>query len=305
MDGMIIDDNDILVRPEAMEAIHADLEQLYDRLGAGQAPVFVTLATLSDAVMARAAALRVELDRHTHRYYVLDEPSIPDSEYDRLFDELQALEAANPSLLTLDSPTQRIGGRPLGQFAAVRHRLPMLSIRTETATQASSAQNFDSRVRKELGLKESDPAVEYVAELKFDGLAMSLRYERGVLVQATTRGDGEMGKDVTQNIRTIRQIPLRLPADAPAVLEVRGEIYMRRAEFEALKERQRAKIAQGAKGEKTFVNSRNAAAVACANSTRRLWLTGGLAFLPMGWTRSRRLTRAARRSTRICSCCWP
>ena len=217
-------------------------------------------AALSDAVMARAAALRAELDRHAHCYYVLDEPSIPDSEYDRLFNELQALEAANPHLLTLDSPTQRIGGKPLGQFAPVRHRLPMLSIRTETDTQASGAENFDSRVRKELGLKESDPAVEYVAELKFDGLAMSLRYERGVLVQAATRGDGEVGEDVTQNIRTIRQIPLRLPADAPAALEVRGEVYMRRAEFEALNERQRAKIAQGAKGEKTFVNPRNAAA---------------------------------------------
>ena len=220
----------------------------------------MTPSTLSDAAVACAAALRAELDRHAHRYYVLDEPGIPDSEYDRLFNELQALEAANPHLLTLVSPTQRIGGRPLGQFALVRHRLPMLSIRTETNTEASGAQNIDSRVRKELGLKESDPAVEYVAELKFDGLAMSLRYERGVLLQAATRGDGEVGEDVTQNIRTIRQIPLRLPADAPAVLEVRGEVYMRRAEFEALNERQRAKIAQGAKGEKTFVNPRNAAA---------------------------------------------
>ena len=220
----------------------------------------MTPLPLPGGVMACVAALRAELDLHAHRYYVLDEPSIPDGEYDRLFNELHALEAANPGLLALDSPTQRVGGKPLGQFATVRHRLPMLSIRTETDTEASGAQNFDSRVRKELGLKESDPPVDYVAELKFDGLAMSLRYEHGTLVQAATRGDGAVGEDVTQNIRTIRQIPLRLPADAPAVLEVRGEVYMRRAEFEGLNERQRAKIAQGAKGEKIFVNPRNAAA---------------------------------------------
>ena len=211
-------------------------------------------------VPARMAALRTELDLHAHRYYVLDEPSIPDSEYDRLFDELRVLEAAHPELMSPDSPTQRVGGKPLGQFASVRHRVPMLSIRTETDTEATGARNFDSRVRKELGLGESDPPVEYVAELKFDGLAMSLRYEHGILVQAATRGDGEVGEDVTQNIRTIRQIPLRLPADAPPVMEVRGEVYMRRAEFEALNERQREKMAQGAKGEKTFVNPRNAAA---------------------------------------------
>ncbi|SFU48646.1 DNA ligase (NAD+) [Polaromonas sp. YR568] len=200
------------------------------------------------------------LHQHAHRYYVLDDPSVPDAEYDRLFRELQALEAAHPELLTPDSPTQRVGGKPLDQFASVRHKVPMLSIRTETDTEATGAQNFDTRVRKELGLVESDPPVEYVAELKFDGLAMSLRYENGILVQAATRGDGEVGEDVTQNIRTINQIPLRLPADAPPVMEVRGEVYMRRADFEALNEKQREKIAQGAKGEKTFVNPRNAAA---------------------------------------------
>ncbi len=208
----------------------------------------------------RSAVLRAELHAHAHRYYVLDEPTIPDSEYDRLFKELQDLEAAHPELLTPDSPTQRVGGKPLGQFASVRHKIPMLSIRTETDTEASGAQNFDTRVRKELGLAESEPPVEYVAELKFDGLAMSLRYEHGVLVQAATRGDGEVGEDVTQNIRTIRQIPLKLPSDAPPVLEVRGEVYMRRPDFEALNEKQREKIAAGAKGEKTFVNPRNAAA---------------------------------------------
>lgn len=208
----------------------------------------------------RVAALRAELHLHAHRYYVLDEPTIPDAEYDKLFKELQALEAAHPELLTPDSPTQRVGGKPLDQFASVRHKVPMLSIRTETDTEATGAQNFDTRVRKELGLAESDPPVEYVAELKFDGLAMSLRYKNGILVQAATRGDGEVGEDVTQNIRTINQIPLRLPADAPPVMEVRGEVYMRRADFEALNEKQREKIAQGAKGEKTFVNPRNAAA---------------------------------------------
>ena len=208
----------------------------------------------------RVAQLQKQLHEHAHRYYVLDDPQIPDAEYDRLFRELQALEAAHPELRSPDSPTLRVGGKPLAQFASVRHKVPMLSIRTETDTEATGAQNFDTRVRKELGLAEAEPPVEYAAELKFDGLAMSLRYEHGVLVQAATRGDGETGEDVTQNIRTINQIPLRLPADAPPVIEVRGEVYMRRDDFESLNEKQREKIAQGAKGEKTFVNPRNAAA---------------------------------------------
>ena len=222
---------------------------------------------------ARVAQLRAQLHHHGHQYYVLDAPTIPDAEYDRLFKELQALEAAHLELNSPDSPTQRVGGKPLDAFVSVRHAMPMLSIRTETDTEASGAQAFDARIRKELSLTESDPLVDYVAELKFDGLAMSLRYEQGVLVQAATRGDGEMGEDVTQNIRTIGQIPLKLhtppPSDSlfddvdlrvPDVLEVRGEVYMARADFEALNERQRARIAQGMKGEKTFVNPRNAAA---------------------------------------------
>ena len=217
-------------------------------------------APAAETPAERAKVLRNTLAQHAHRYYVLDEPSLPDAEYDRLFKELQALEAAHPELLTPDSPTQRVGGKALAQFAPVRHRVPMLSIRTETDTEATGAQNFDTRVRKELALAPDAPAVEYVAELKFDGLAMSLRYEAGVLVQAATRGDGETGEDVTQNIRTIAQIPLRLPPDCPPVLEVRGEVYMRRADFEDLNDRQRAKIAAGVKGEKTFVNPRNAAA---------------------------------------------
>jgi DNA ligase (NAD+) len=210
----------------------------------------------------RATRLRDELHHHAHRYYVLDEPEVPDAEYDRLFQELQALEAEHPELLTPDSPTQRVLGRVLDGFVPVRHAVPMLSIRTETDTEATGAVAFDARVRRELGLKETDPPLEYAAELKFDGLAINLRYEMGVLVQAATRGNGETGEDVTQNIRTIQQIPLRLrfAGAPPAVIEVRGEVYIRRDDFEALNERQRALIAQGAKNEKTFVNPRNAAA---------------------------------------------
>ena len=220
------------------------------------------------SIAEQAAQLRAQLHHHGYLYHVLDAPTLPDAEYDRLFKALQELETAHPELITPDSPTQRVGGKPLEGFAGVKHALPMLSIRTETNTQASGAEAFDTRIRKELGLGESAPAVEYVAELKFDGLAMSLRYEHGILVQAATRGDGEMGEDVTHNIRTIGQIPLKLqsPSDnhaalpIPSVLEVRGEVYMARADFEALNERQRDRIASGDKGEKTFVNPRNAAA---------------------------------------------
>ena len=231
---------------------------------------------------SRAEQLRGQINAHAHNYYVLDAPQIPDAEYDKLFAELQALEAAHPQLQSLDSPTQRVGGKALAQFASVRHKVPMLSIRTETDTEATGAQNFDTRVRKELGLTQADPAVEYVAELKFDGLAMSLRYENGVLVQAATRGDGETGEDVTQNIRTINQIPLKLPQGAPAVLEVRGEVYMRRGDFDALNERQRSKIAQGMKGEKTFVNPRNAAAGAVRQLDSSIAAQRPLSFFAYG-----------------------
>lgn len=210
---------------------------------------------LEPDVVARAAALRETLRACDHAYYVLDAPQVPDAEYDRLFRELQALEAACPELLTPDSPTQRVGGVALPQFRPVRHAVPMLSIRTETDTEDSGALAFDARVRRELGLGEHAPPVEYCAELKFDGLAISLRYEAGVLVCAATRGDGETGEDVTQNVRNIRQIPLRLCSETPpAVLEVRGEVYMRRDDFVRLNE------AQQMRGEKTFVNPRNAAA---------------------------------------------
>ena len=208
----------------------------------------------------RAQALRAQIEHHAQLYYTLDAPVLPDAEYDKLFRELQALEAAHPDLVTPDSPTQRVIGRVLDGFKPVRHAVPMLSIRTETDTQTSGAESFDARVRRELELDENAAAIDYVTELKFDGLAMNLRYEQGVLVQAATRGDGETGEDVTQNIRTIGQIPLRLKGCRAPVLEVRGEVYMRRDAFDALNERQRELIAAGAKNEKTFVNPRNAAA---------------------------------------------
>ena len=215
----------------------------------------------SPAQSERAAQLRAALHHHAHLYYTLDAPEIPDAEYDRLFTELDALEAAYPTLRTSDSPTQRVLGRVLDGFTPVRHAVPMLSIRTETDYASTGASAFDARVRKELALPADAPPVEYSAELKFDGLAVNLRYVNGQLLQAATRGDGETGEDVTQNIRTIGQVPLRLhSATPPAVLEVRGEVYMRRDDFEALNERQREKIAQGQKNEKTFVNPRNAAA---------------------------------------------
>lgn len=234
-------------------------------------------------IQERVDALRELLHHHAHRYYVLDDPEIPDAEYDRLFRELQELETQHPELLAPDSPTQRVGGQVLEGFAKVRHRVPMLSIRTETDIEATGAQNFDARVRKELGLAPADPPVEYVAELKFDGLAINLRYERGVLVQAATRGDGEIGEDVTQNIRGIGQIPLRLPKDAPPVLEVRGEVYMRRDDFEKLNELQREKIAKGHKNEKTYVNPRNAAAGAVRQLDPAISRQRPLSFFAYGW----------------------
>ncbi len=249
---------------------------------AGEAGIPMTLPP-SVSPSARAETLRALLHHHAHRYYVLDAPEIPDAEYDRLFQELQALEAQYPELRTPDSPTQRVGGKLLEGFAKVRHTVPMLSIRTETDIEATGARNFDARVRRELGLAADAPPVEYVAELKFDGLAINLRYENACLVQAATRGDGEVGEDVTQNIRTIGQIPLRLPADAPPLLEVRGEVYMRRDDFERLNESQRARIARGEKHEKTFVNPRNAAAGAVRQLDPAIARQRPLSFYAYGW----------------------
>ncbi len=228
---------------------------------------------------ARAASLRAALNRYAHEYYVLDQPSVPDAEYDRLYRALEALEAEHPELRTPDSPTLRVGGAVLPEFAPVRHVVPMLSIRTETDTTADGALAFDASVRRELGLAESDPPVEYAAELKFDGLAINLRYEQGFLVQAATRGDGATGEDVTQNIRTIRQIPLGLrPVDGavPDVLEVRGEVYMRRDDFERLNARQRER------GEKTFVNPRNTAAGAVRQLDPKMAAERPLSFFAYG-----------------------
>ena len=203
----------------------------------------------------RAARLREEIRGHEYRYYVEDSPVIPDAEFDKLFRELQELEAKHPELITLDSPTLRVGGKPLDAFKPVRHAVPMLSIRTETDISDQGAIAFDARVRRELGLSETAPPVEYVCELKFDGLAVNLRYEYGKLTQATTRGDGETGEDITNNILTIGDIPHQLEgAGWPAHLEIRGEVFMPRAGFKRLNERALAA------GEKTFANPRNAAA---------------------------------------------
>lgn len=218
----------------------------------------------SEQAIQQIAQLRKQICQYDYEYYVLDSPTVPDSEYDRLFRELQALEQAHPDLIDSDSPTQRVGGAPLPQLLPVKHRIPMLSIETETDTSANGARAFDARTRKKLGLSDSDAEIEYAAELKFDGLAISLRYENGVLVQAATRGDGEVGEDVTQNIRTIRQIPLRLAGSPPAVLEVRGEVYMSRPDFERYNEKQRAL------GKPTLVNPRNGAAGAVRQLDSRL-----------------------------------
>jgi len=227
-------------------------------------------------VQERAAWLRAEIERHNHLYYVLDAPEIPDAEFDRLFRELQSLELQYPVLATADSPTQRVGGAPVAELAPVRHKVPMLSIETETDITPEGARAFDARVRKKLGLDSSDPPIEYAAELKFDGLAINLRYERGLLVQAATRGDGEVGEDVTHNIRTVRQIPLRLSGAPPEVLEVRGEVYMSRPDFERYNARQREL------GRPTLVNPRNGAAGSLRQLDSRLAAQRPLSFFVYG-----------------------
>jgi DNA ligase (NAD+) len=197
----------------------------------------------------RAEVLRREIEHHNHRYYALDDPEISDADYDRLFRELVALEEAHPQLRTDDSPTQRVGAAPLPEFAEVRHRAPMLSL--GNAFEEEEVRAFDKRVRDALAVEE----VEYAVEPKFDGLAISLSYRNGVFTQGATRGDGATGEDVTPNLRTVRAIPLRLPA-APDTedLEVRGEVLYYTKDFEKLNERQRQA------GEKEFANARNGAA---------------------------------------------
>ncbi len=206
------------------------------------------------AAAARMRALEKDLERWNYEYYVLDAPSVPDSEYDKAFRELSELEKQFPDLKSPASPTQRVGGEARSDLAKVRHAVPMLSIHTETDFEAQGAQAFDERVRKGLGLGETDDDVAYDVELKFDGLAMNLRYEKGILVSAATRGDGLIGEDVTANVKTIRTIPLHLPEGVPDILEVRGEVIMHKADFERLNDEQRLD------GLKPFVNPRNAAA---------------------------------------------
>lgn len=206
----------------------------------------------------RILELRAELDQHNYRYYVLDEPSVPDAEYDRLFRELQALEAEHPELVTPDSPTQRVGGAALSAFTQVRHEVPMLSL--GNAFEENDLREFDRRVVEGLDLPTGDlfgagAAVDYSCEPKLDGLAVSLLYRDGLLVQGATRGDGTTGEDISVNVRTIRNIPLKLQGKGwPAVLEVRGEVFMSKEGFERLN------AAQAEIGGKTFANPRNAAA---------------------------------------------
>ena len=213
----------------------------------------------------RAAALRDEIDKHNYQYHALDAPLVSDAEYDALFRELQALENRYPELVTPESPTQRVGALPQTAFGQVQHRAPMLSLNNAFDSDAISA--FDRRAREGLGAE----SIEYAAEPKFDGLAISLTYAEGVFVRGATRGDGYTGEDVTANLRTIKAIPLKLGARAPALIEVRGEVLMFRRDFDAMNEAQRAK------GEREFVNPRNAAA-------------GSLRQLDVRITASRRLT---------------
>jgi DNA ligase (NAD+) len=202
---------------------------------------------------ARIAALREEIERHNHAYYALDAPTIPDAEYDRLFRELQRLESAHPAFDSPDSPTRRVGGAAAAAFGQVVHARPMLSL--QNAFDEEDVRGFDRRVREAAASAGLDGgALRYCAELKFDGLAISLRFEAGRFVRGATRGDGAVGEDVTANLRTVRAIPLRLSGPAPRVLEVRGEVLMFRADFERLN------AAQLARGERPFVNPRNAAA---------------------------------------------
>jgi DNA ligase (NAD+) len=206
---------------------------------------------LTEAVAQRAEELRRQLEYHGHRYYVLDDPEISDAQYDELLNELRDIEAAHPELLTPDSPTQRVGGKPLDKFEPVKHLQPMLSL--ANARNADELRAWETRVRRLAEDHEWKGEIEYVTEPKIDGLAISLVYENGVLVRGATRGDGETGEDVTQNLKTIKAIPLRV-RDAPALLEVRGEIYLPLEAFARLNE-QRA-----AAGEPTFANPRNSAA---------------------------------------------
>jgi DNA ligase (NAD+) len=241
---------------------------------------------MTDAQTAaeRIAALRSEIEQHNYRYYVLDEPSVPDSEYDRLFRELRALEEEHPQLVTPESPTQRVGGEALTVFGTVRHEVPMLSL--GNAFEEKDLVDFARRVREGLDLPVGDlfadgGKVEYSCEPKLDGLAVSLLYENGQLVRGATRGDGTTGEDITANVRTIRNIPLKLHGEGwPSVLEVRGEIFMSKAGFEKLNAR------QAESGGKTFANPRNAAAGSLRQLDARITATRPLELCAYGVGRS-------------------
>jgi len=225
------------------------------------------------AIQQQVEALRRQINEHNYDYYVLDDPKVPDSEYDRLMRELQALEAAYPELITPSSPTQRVGAHALSEFAQVQHTLPMLSLSNAFTEQELS--EFDKRVREKLNLLDSP--VVYAAEPKLDGLAISLLYEKGVLVRAATRGDGTTGEEVTHNVRTIKAIPLHLRGpDYPAMLEVRGEIFMKKADFERLN------AEQCHNNQKTFANPRNAAAGSLRQLDARVTATRPLSFYSYG-----------------------
>ena len=235
------------------------------------APAGAPVPRARAAAAERAAALRREIDAHNTRYYVLDAPSVSDAEYDTLFRELQAMEAAYPDLAVPDSPTQRVGGAPAAAFEAVSHAVPMLSL--NNAFGDDEARAFDRRVADLLG----EAVVEYLAEPKFDGLAISLRYVDGVFTTGATRGDGTSGENVTANLRTVRSIPLRIEGPAvPRRLEVRGEVVMLRRDFAALN------AAQVARGEKPFVNPRNAAAGSLRQLDPRVTAERPLAFFAYG-----------------------
>jgi DNA ligase (NAD+) len=203
-----------------------------------------------DKIKTEIEKLHEKLNEHNYRYYVLDDPSISDAEYDRMFSRLKELETEHPEFITPDSPTQRVGGTPLKEFAEVHHDVPMLSL--ENAFEESDITAFDQRIRDRLG---THAVVEYCCEPKLDGLAISIRYQNGRLVQAATRGDGTTGEDVTENIKTIKMIPMYLRGhDYPRVLDIRGEVFMSKKGFEAMNARAEKK------GEKIFANPRNAAA---------------------------------------------
>ncbi len=225
-----------------------------------------------DRAAARMARLRAEIDEANHRYYVLDAPTIADAEYDRLLSELATLEAQHPDLITPDSPTQRVGAAPLASFGAVRHAVPMTSM--DNAFTDDDVRAFDARVRKGLGV---DGPIGYTAEPKYDGVSVSLRYERGVLARAGTRGDGETGEDITANVRTIKSIPLKLyGAGWPEVVEVRGEVVIPRKDFERLNRDQLAR------NDKVFANPRNAAAGSLRQLDPHVTASRPLRFFPWG-----------------------